>query len=122
VIDVRKRHRGSDGDDGIRQPDAHEKLLRGQPVNIAEIVETYCELVSTPMGKVPGPRCLQTLKRHVAEAAERGLLIESPAGSAAATDDEGATDAEVATERSLADRSVGVRRQRVFRRPLPART
>jgi hypothetical protein len=112
---MRKRHRRSDGDDAIRQPDAHEKLQRGQPVNIAEIVETYCDLITTPTGKVPGPRCLQTLKRHVAEAAERGLLVESSAGSAATE------DLEVAAQGSPVARDVGGRRRRVFQRPLAAR-
>jgi hypothetical protein len=62
--------------DRIGQTDADEKLRRGESVSITEIVQTYCELIPTPRGKVPVPETIQLLRRKAAEAAERGLLID----------------------------------------------
>jgi hypothetical protein len=57
---------------------ADEKLRRGEHVSIHEIVETYCELMPTPEGRVPAPGTLEFLRRKTAEAAARGLLLDGP--------------------------------------------
>jgi hypothetical protein len=55
---------------------ADEKLRSGQSVSIQEIVETYCELTPTPLGKIPAPGIVELLRQKAAEAAERGLLLD----------------------------------------------
>lgn len=55
---------------------ADEKLRSGQPVSVREIVETYCELTPTPLGKVPAPGIIELLREKAAEATERGLLLD----------------------------------------------
>ena len=54
----------------MRRVDAEEKLRRGLPVTIPEIVQTYCELVGTDRGRIPVPESVVLLKRKAAEAAE----------------------------------------------------
>jgi hypothetical protein len=61
---------------GSLQVNADEKLRSGQSVSIQEIVETYCELTPTPLGKVPAPGIVELLRQKAAEAAERGLLLD----------------------------------------------
>lgn len=54
---------------------ADQKLRAGLRVTIAEIVRTYCRLEQTPSGRVPTQDAIEEVKRRVAEAEMRGLLI-----------------------------------------------
>ena len=47
-------------------------------VSIPEIIETFCELETTPQGKVPTDESIELVRRKVAEADMRGLLVEEP--------------------------------------------
>ncbi len=55
--------------------DADEKLRAGLQVTIPEIVETFCELEEVHGLRVPTDRSIQLIKRRVAEADARGLLV-----------------------------------------------
>jgi CII-binding regulator of phage lambda lysogenization HflD len=59
---------------------AEDKLRQGQSVWIHEMVETYCELMSTPLGRVPVPGTLDLLRQKVSEAEARGLLLDGTEG------------------------------------------
>jgi hypothetical protein len=71
---IHLREENEERSPAVSRFNAEEKLRRGQPVTIAEIVETYCQLVRTDRGRVPVPETVPLLKRKAAEAAERGLL------------------------------------------------
>lgn len=55
--------------------DAEQKMKAGLGVTILEIIETFCELEDTPTGKVPTDASVELVRRKVAEAEMRGLLI-----------------------------------------------
>lgn len=55
--------------------DAEQKMNAGLGVTILEIIETFCELEDTPTGKVPTDASVELVRRKVAEAEMRGLLI-----------------------------------------------
>jgi hypothetical protein len=55
--------------------DAGQKMRAGLSVTILEIIETFCELEATPTGRVPTDASVALVRRKVAEAEMRGLLI-----------------------------------------------
>jgi hypothetical protein len=55
--------------------DAEQKMKAGLGVTILEIIQTFCELEDTPTGKVPTDASIELVRRKVAEAEMRGLLI-----------------------------------------------
>lgn len=53
-----------------------EKLERGEPITLAEIVETYQEFEQGPFGmKMPSPESVKAITEKAAVAQQRGLLI-----------------------------------------------
>jgi hypothetical protein len=55
--------------------DAEQKMRAGLSVTIQEIIETFCQLEATPTGRVPTAATVALVRRKVAEAELRGLLI-----------------------------------------------